>query len=76
MKRDIHVVPHEDRWATKKEGAERAGGVFDNKTDAVEQAREQAKRERLDVIIHGRNGRIQDADSYGSDPFPPRDRKH
>ena len=75
-KRDIHVVPHEDGWATKKEGAERAGGIFDNKADAVEQAREQAKRERLDVIIHGRNGRIQDSDSYGNDPFPPRDKKH
>jgi hypothetical protein len=75
-KRDIHVVPHEDGWATKKEGAERAGGIFETKADAVEQAREQAKRERLDVIIHGRNGRIQDADSYGPDPFPPRDKKH
>ena len=52
-KKDIHVVPHEDGWATRKEGAERAGGVFDNKADAVEQAWEQARRERVDVIIHG-----------------------
>ena len=75
-KKDIHVVPHEEGWATKKEGAERAGSVFDNKADAVEQAREQARRERVDIIIHGRNGRIQDSDSYGNDPFPPRDKKH
>jgi hypothetical protein len=75
-KRDIHVVPHEEGWATRKEGAERAASVFDNKVDAVEQAREQARRERVDVIIHGRNGKIQDSDSYGNDPFPPRDKKH
>ena len=75
-KRDIHVVPHEEGWATRKEGTERAGGIFDNKADALEQAREQARRERVDVIIHGRNGRIQDSDSYGNDPFPPRDKKH
>lgn len=74
-KKDIHVVPHEDGWARRKEGAERAGSVHDTKADAVEQAREQARRERVDVIIHGRNGKIQDSDSYGNDPFPPRDRK-
>ena len=74
-KKDIHVVPHDEGWATMKEGAERAGSIFDNKADALEQAREQARRERVDVIIHGRNGRIQDSDSYGNDPFPPRDKK-
>ena len=74
-KRDIHVVPHVDGWATRKEGAERAGGVYDRKTDALDQAREQAKRERVEVVIHGRDGKIQDSDSYGHDPFPPRDAK-
>ena len=24
-KKDVHVVPHKDGWATKKEGASRAG---------------------------------------------------
>lgn len=74
-KKDIHVVPHDDGWATRKEGASRAGSVHDTKADAVEQAREQAKRERVELIIHGRNGKIQDSDSYGNDPFPPRDKK-
>ena len=64
------------RLGKKKEGADRAGSVHDTKADAVEQAREQARRERVDVIIHGRNGKIQDSDSYGNDPFPPRDKKH
>lgn len=74
-KKDIHVVPHEDGWATKKEGASRAGSVHDTKADALEQAREQAKRERVEVVIHRQNGTIQDSDSYGRDPFPPRDKK-
>jgi uncharacterized protein YdaT len=74
-KRDIHVVPHEEGWATKKEGASRAGSVHDTKADALEQAHEQAKRERVEVVIHRQDGTIQDSDSYGRDPFPPRDRK-
>jgi hypothetical protein len=35
----------------------------------------QALRERVEVVIHGRNGKIRDSDSYGNDPFPPRDRR-
>ena len=75
-KRDIHVVPHSSGWATRKENAERAGSVHDTKAEALSQARDQAKRERVEVVIHGKDGRIQDSDSFGNDPFPPRDRKY
>ncbi len=74
-KRDIHLVPHSGGWATKKEGAERAGSVHDTKAEALEQARGQAKRERVELVIHGRDGKIQDSDSFGNDPFPPKDLK-
>jgi len=74
-KRDIHVVKHEDGWAKRKEGADRAGGVFDTQREAIDSARDQAKRERVEVVIHRQNSRIRDSDSYGRDPFPPRDKK-
>lgn len=72
-KRDIHVVPHEDGWATKKEGAERAGHVTDTQAEAIEKARDQARRENVEVVIHRRDGSIRDSDSYGNDPYPPKD---
>ena len=75
-KKDIHVVPHKDGWATKKEGAGRAGSVHDTQRDAIDRAKGQAKRERAEVVIHRKNGRIRDSDSYGNDPCPPRDKKH
>ena len=75
-KKDIHVVPHKDGWATKKEGAGRAGSVHDTQHSAIERAKDQAKREKTEVVIHRKDGRIRDNDSYGNDPFPPRDRKH
>lgn len=75
-KKDIHVVPHEDGWATRREGASRAGHVVDTQREAIEKATEQAKREQVEVVIHRRDGSIRDSDSYGNDPMPPRDRKH
>jgi Uncharacterized protein conserved in bacteria (DUF2188) len=74
-KRDIHVVPRSDGWAKIKEGADRAGGTFDTQGEAIESAREQARRENVEVVIHRPDGRIRDSDSYGNDPFPPRDTK-
>lgn len=75
-KKDIHVVPHTEGWATKKEGAQRAGGVYDTQREAIERARDQAKREHVEVVIHRRGGPIRDSDSYGGDPNPPKDKKH
>lgn len=75
-KRDIHVVPHQDGWATKKEGSGRAGTVNETQSEAIARAREQAIRERVEVVIHRKDGTIRDSDSYGSDPNPPKDRKH
>lgn len=75
-KKDIHVVPHMDGWATKKEGAQRAGVVVDTQKAAIDRAREQAKRDQVEVVIHRKDGTIRDSDSYGNDPNPPRDKKH
>lgn len=76
-KRDIHVVPHPDGgWARRREGAERAGSRHDTQGDAIDAARDQARRERVEVVIHRPDGKIRDSDSYGNDPVPPRDKKH
>lgn len=76
-KRDIHVVPHhEGGWATKKEGASRAGVRAPTQSAAYERAREQAIREKVEVVTHRPDGTIRDSDSFGHDPNPPRDKKH
>ncbi|WP_321528842.1 DUF2188 domain-containing protein [Sedimenticola selenatireducens] len=76
-KRDIHIVPHkEGGWATRKEGASRAGTRHRTQQDAIDRAKPQAQREKVEVVIHRPNGQIRDSDSYGNDPCPPRDKKH
>lgn len=74
-KKDIHVVPHESGWAVRREGGDRASSVHDTKADAMEQARDQGRRDHVEVVEHGRDGRIQGSNSYGNDPNPPKDTK-
>lgn len=72
MSKRIHVVPHGDAWATRREGASRVGSIHDTQGAANEAARSTAIRERGEVIIHRPNGQIRDSNSYGNDPFPPK----
>lgn len=72
--KNVHVVPRNDGWVIRKEGNSRATSVHQTQRDAVEAAREIARTQSSELVIHGRDGRIRDRDSYGSDPVPPRDR--
>ena len=72
----IHVVPHSDGFAAKREGADRAGSVHPTQKAAIDAAKNTASREHGEVVIHRPDGRIRDGDSYGSDPNPPKDTKH
>jgi uncharacterized protein YdaT len=73
---NMHVVKHGDGWAVRREGGERVSSTHDTQADAISQARDQAMRERGEVFVHGRDGKIRDRDSYGNDPCPPKDTKH
>ena len=75
-KKDIHVVPHQAGWAVKREGGQRASAVTDTKAEADKIGRGLARKDGVELVIHGKNGRIQDSDSFGRDPNPPRDKKH
>jgi len=56
---DLHVVPHPDGWAVRRENSKRASVVLETKEDARNRALEIAKNENLDVIMHDNNGRIK-----------------
>ena len=64
----IHTVPAGDGWANRREGSDRASGIFETQAEAIDAARDTAHRERLEHFIHGQDGRIRDRNSYGSDP--------
>lgn len=74
-KRDIHVVPHQNGWAVRKEGASRASSVRDTKAKAMTEGKALAKRDQVELIAHAENGRVQNPNSYGRDPNPPKDKR-
>ncbi|MFN2514978.1 MAG: DUF2188 domain-containing protein [Pyrinomonadaceae bacterium] len=71
--KNIHVLPRADRWVIVSEGSQRPSSVHDTQLEAVETARKRAQQLFGQMIVHGRNGRIRERDSYGSDPLPPRE---
>ena len=75
-KKNIHIVPQGTRWAVKKEGITTPLSTHKTKENADQKARQLARRTNVELIIHRKDGTIQDKDSFGRDPFPPRDRKH
>lgn len=76
IKRSNHVVPSKSSgWSVKKSGSSRASRNFETKDKAVEYARELSKSEKTELYIHKQNGMIQNKDSYGKDPNPPKDKK-
>lgn len=68
----LHVTPRGERWAVRSAGAGRASRVVDTQKEAIEIARERAKREGGEMYVHGRDGRIRERNTYGKDPFPPK----
>lgn len=71
-----HVVRRPDRWAVRGAGNSRDTTHHSTQAEAIDAARAIAQNQRSEVVIHGRDGRIRDKDSFGPDPNPPRDRKH
>jgi hypothetical protein len=69
-----HVTPAPGGdWQVKREGAERADSVHEDKSDAVARARELGRASNYgQVIVHGRDGKIQTEHTFGGDPYPPR----
>ena len=70
-KNDVHVEPLADGWAVK-EGSKRAAS-YATKSEALEAGRNLAKKNRSHHVLHRRDGRIEERDSYGHDPFPPKE---
>lgn len=68
-----HVVPNSDGgWDVKKSGSERASKHYDTKQEAVDGAREISQNQGTELYIHGKDGKIQQKDSHGNDPCPPK----
>ncbi|MDX1622209.1 MAG: DUF2188 domain-containing protein [Nitriliruptorales bacterium] len=65
-RKSYHVTSREDGWEVKAEGASRASAVTERKSEAVDRAKRLAKnQEPSQVVVHKRDGTVQDNYSYG-----------
>ena len=71
-KRNHHVVPHDGGWAVRSAGSQRATSTHATQGEAISAGREIARNQGSELVIHGRDGRIRERDSFGNDPFPPK----
>ena len=74
MGENQHVVPFGDQWAVRGEGNERRTSIHDTQRDAIDAARDIARNQQSELLIHGEGGQIRARDSYGNDPCPPKDK--
>ena len=70
-----HVVKHSDGWAVKGAGNSKATKVTSTQKEAISMAEEIARNQKSDTKVHGTDGKIRAGNSYGNDPFPPKDMK-
>jgi len=72
MQKNIHVVPKDDKWAVERENSQRASYLAETQKEAIELARELAINSKVELLIHGKDGKIRERNSYGNDPYPPK----
>ncbi len=75
MRKNQHVTKNGDKWQVIGEKNKRATKLFETQKEAIKYGRELAVKQKAELVIHGENGKIRDKDSYGNDPYPPRDKK-
>ena len=72
---DVHVVPNTSLGGWKLTGRGRQLRQCETQHEALFFARRLARRFRVDLVTHRRDGRIRSKDSYGNES-PVRDTEH
>lgn len=72
---DVHIVPRTERrvWHVRQGG--RTVSIHYALHTAVRRGKQRARRDRVELVTHGINGRIRSKDSYGNEsPRPDTER--
>ncbi len=72
MGKNQHVTPIGDKWQVKGAGNSRATAIYDTQKEAIAHAKQIATNQQSELLIHNKQGRIRERNTYGKDPFPPK----
>ncbi|CAG9172338.1 DUF2188 domain-containing protein [Cupriavidus respiraculi] len=68
MAGNVHVVPKDNGWAVEIEGGGGPLAHFEKQEDAIAEGTERAQMYKVELLIHGRDGKIRERNSFGNDP--------
>ena len=71
--RDVQVAPHELGWSVSRSKGARTSRIVGTKAEAMTIARGYASEENAELVVRGRDGKVQHPDEHGSDPDAPLD---
>jgi hypothetical protein len=73
------VARHRESWPGTNQSLDTWSGdhhvwarTFDTQQQAIDAARDTARREKSEMLIQGEDGEIRERNSYGNDPHPPK----
>jgi len=70
---NYHVTPNNDgTWNVKGAKKKRADSIHNTQQEAIDRSKKLAVKNKSEQFIHGRDGKIRDRNSYGTDPHPPK----
>lgn len=71
-----YVVPTKDGWGVRSEGSSKLTVKTSTKAEALKAGTSIAKNQQSELTILKKDGKIQNKNSFGNDPNPPKDKKH
>ena len=75
-KKNQWVIKYGNIWAVKGEGNTKVTKITKTQKEAINIARGIAKNQKSELIIQNTERKIRSKDSYGNDPYPPKDKEH
>ncbi|WP_042878660.1 DUF2188 domain-containing protein [Cupriavidus necator] len=65
--KNIHVVPTDNGWAVEAEGGAEGEQVYTSQDEAIAAGTRRAKQEKVDLLVHSRDGHISMRNSFSKD---------
>lgn len=73
MSKNIHVTNSpRGGFQVKPSGSSKAYRRTETQREAIDIGRELARKQHSELVIHGKDGKIRQKNSYGNDPYPPK----
>ncbi|XME01978.1 DUF2188 domain-containing protein [Lachnospiraceae bacterium C1.1] len=74
MGKNQYVVKHGENWAVRGANNNKVTKITSTQKEAIKIARDIAINQNSEMRVQGKDGRFHKCNSYGNDPYPPKDK--